>query len=194
MAIPIANTVECKLFAQRGGRLRLNVLHYRYNNPPPTSTELRNLNNDIVANIIDKYEDFVSIGTQWYQIVSTDIASSGGATDTLSTNRLSVGPIDDFPGNVSYVLTKRTAFTGRTARGRMYLIDLPEDFFNGDNFNPAYSAVVNNLAAKLLQFQVSGRFIPAVGSRSLGGSTPIQAITYDYISDTQRRRGKGHGI
>jgi len=191
--VPISNTVEVKLYAQRSGRLRLNVFHYRYNNPPPSSAELASLCTEIEGGIVQEYEDFISLGTQWYQIVATDIATSGGATATRSINRLSAGPVDDFPGNVSYVLSKRTGTTGRSARGRFYLIYLPEDFFNGDNFNPFYAATVNDLVFQLLQPRVGGRFTPAVASRTQGISRPITAITSDGVADSQRRRLTGRG-
>jgi len=191
---PMLATVEVVLKAVRSGEERRNVIHYRYSGARPTSSELASLCAGVEATIIDAYEDFVCIGTTWYEITANDVEDAGGATASRSITRVAAGGLQVFPGQVSFVLTKRTGLRGRSFRGRFYCIDLPEDFFNGDDFNPAYSAVVNNLAAKLMQFQVSGRFIPSVGSRALGGSTPIQSITYDYISDTQRRRGKGHGI
>jgi len=186
-------TVESKLFAQRSGRLRLNIIHWRYDLGAPNALELAALNADIEANIIQEYEDFVSLGTQWYQIVSTDIGGVGGATHTRSINRLAAGSLDDHPGNVSYVLSKRTALTGRSRRGRFYLIDLPEDFFNGDLINPAVIGAVDQLAAQLLLPRQSGRFIPAVASPTLSISTQITSITHDGVADSQRRRLTGRG-
>jgi len=190
---PITNTVEVKLFAQRNGRLRMNIFHYRYNNPPPSSAELASLCTEVEGGIVQEYEDFVALGTQWYQIVATDIATAGGATATRAINRLSAGPIDDFPGNVSYCLSKRTGTTGASARGRFYLIDLPEDFFNGDNFNLAFTTTLGDLVFQLLQTRVSGRFTPAVASPTQGISRPITAIIHDGVADSQRRRLTGRG-
>jgi len=193
MANLMINTVETKMYAQRGGRLRINYLHWHYNNPPPTAAELANLNADIELNIIDKYEDFVSLGTQWYQIISTDIGTSSGETSTRTVNRISLGPIDDLPGNCSYVLTKRTATRGRSFRGRLFLIDLPEDFFNGDLFNTFYGSPISNLMAAIVTPRQAGRFNPAVGSKTLGISTPFTAMTHDGVADSQRKRLTGRG-
>jgi len=189
----IANTVESKLFAQRGGRLRLNIIHWKYDLGAPNSTELAALNADIENNIIQEYEDFVAVGTQWYQIVSTDIGGVGGASASRSINRLGAGSLDEYPGNVSYVLSKRTGQTGRSKRGRFYLIDLPEDFFNGDIINPFVLGQVDSLAAQLLLPRQAGRFVPAVASPTLGTSQIITAITHDGVADSQRRRLTGRG-
>jgi len=190
---PITNTVEVKLYAQRGGRLRLNVFHYGYDLGPPNAVELAALAVDIENGIVDKYEDFVALGTQWYQIVLTDIDSAGGATHTRSINRIAVGSTEDLPGNCSYVLSKRTGATGRSKRGRFYLIDLPEEFFNGDLINPAIIFAVNQLAAQLLLPRQAGRFVPVVASPTLGTSQVITAITHDGVADAQRRRLTGRG-
>lgn len=189
----ILNTVESKLFAQRNGRLRLNIIHWKYDLGAPSTLELAALNADIELNIIQEYEDFVAVGTQWYQIVSTDISGAGGNTHTRAINRLGAGSIDDYPGNVSYVLSKRTGRTGRSKRGRFYLIDLPEDFFNGDIINPLVIGQVDSLAAQLLLPRQAGRFIPAVASPTLGTSQEIVSITHDGVADSQRRRLTGRG-
>lgn len=190
---PILRTVESKLYAQRGGRLRINYLHWLYSGSQPSSAELANLNADIEANIIQEYEDFVAAGTQWYQIVSTDLETSTGATATRNINRISAGSIDDFPGNVSYVLSKRSGQRGRSRRGRFYLIDLPEEFFNGDVINFAVLPALNDLIAQMLLPRQSGRFTPAIASRVLGDSVAMTAITHDGVADSQRRRLTGRG-
>lgn len=191
--VPILNTVEVKLFAQRGGKLRLNVFHYGYDLGPPNALELSALAADIETFIVDKYEDFVAVGTQWYQIVLTDISTATGATWTRAINRVSAGSLDDLPGNCSYVLSKRTGAQGRSKRGRFYLIDLPEDFFNGDLINPFVISAVNSLIGQLVLPRQAGRFVPVVASPTLGTSQAIVAITHDGVADSQRRRLTGRG-
>jgi len=187
-------TVETVLKASRSGQQRRNVIHWRYSGARPSTSELSQLNDEIRDHIIDAQEDFTSLGTVWYEITSTDIEDSSGLQVTSSINRLAVGPVNNLPGAVSHCLTKRTNQRGRSKRGRFYLFDLPEDYFNGDDFNTFYVSVVNRLCNELLSARVGSRFLPAVGSRLLSGSTPLQAMSYDYVADTQVRRGKGRGI
>lgn len=188
-------TVEVVLFASRSGQERRNVIHYRYadGSPRPTVTELNNLLNDVELNIIDQQEDLTVLGTTWYQITARDMEDVNGAVATKSVNRVGAIPGNVLPGSVAFCLSKRTARAGRSYRGRFYMFDLDEAFFNGDDLNPTVITAINELVTALITPRQGNRFVPAVGSRKWGGSTPITAITYDTIADTQVRRGKGRG-
>jgi hypothetical protein len=188
-------TVEVVLFASRSGEERRNVIHYRYGDgsPRPSATELTNLGNDVIGSIIDQYEDFVVLGTTWYKVSVRDVEDANGAYVEIATNRVSAGGSQVMPGGVSLCLSKRTARAGRSFRGRFYLIDCDESMFNGDDLNPAFIPAIDELATALLLPRQAGRFLPSVGSRKLGGSTPMASITYDRVADYQRRRGKGRG-
>lgn len=195
---PVHDTVEVVMFASRNGEERRNIIHYNYGQTPvphrPTVTELTNLLNDVVANIIDQQENFTSTGTVWYQVTARDIHDATGNMASLNITRLAGGPIDNMPGAVSHCLTKRTAIPGRSYRGRYYLFDLPEDYFNGDDLNAVYIIPINALIRELLLPRQAGMFVPAVASRKMLVSTPITAFTYDLVADTQVRRGKGRGV
>lgn len=189
-------TVEVVLFASRAGEERRNVIHYRYldGSGRPTVAELDNLLNDVEQEIIDEYEDFTCIGTVWYKISARDMEDVAGAYTEHNINRLAVGGTDVNPGGVSLALSKRTGQAGRSFRGRFYLIDTDESMFNGDDLNPGFIVPINELIVQMLLPRQSGRFLPSVGSRFLGGSTPMNTMTYDRVADYQRRRGKGRGI
>jgi hypothetical protein len=195
---PVHDTVEVVLFASRNGEERRNVIHYNYAQGPvphrPSVAELGNLLADVELNIIDKYENFVSLGTVWYQCTARDIHDATGNQAARAMTRVASGPLDNMPGAVSHCLTKRTAIPGRAYRGRFYLIDLPEDYFNGDDLNAVYIPIINALTAEMLLTRQAGMFVPAVASRKNLISTPITSFTYDLIADTQTRRGKGRGV
>lgn len=194
---PVHDTVEVVMFASRNGEERRNVIHFNYGGitpARPTVAQLNSLLNEVRDGIINEQEDFTSLGTVWYQATARDIHDATGNMASLAMTRLAAGPIDNMPGAVSHCLTKRTAIPGRSYRGRFYLFDLPEDYFNGDDMNAAYIPVVNDLAQQLLLNRVGSLFKPAVASRKLLISTPITAITYDLVADTQVRRGKGRGV
>lgn len=188
-------TVEITFFASRSGEERRNVIHYRYadGSPRPTSAELVNLLADMELAVLDQQENITCLGTTWYQITARDMEDVNGATASRAVSRLATGGTQVFPGSIAFCLSKRTARSGGSFRGRFYLFDLSEDFFNGDDLNVAYIPAINQFTAALLLPRQANRFVPSVGSRRLGGSTPITAITYDLVADTQIRRGKGRG-
>lgn len=191
---PMAFTVEVTLKAERLGQQRRNVIHYTYAGVRPGVAELQNLLAGVENTVIDRYEDFVCTGTRWYELVAQDMHDQTGFQVARSINRLSTGGTQVAPGNVTLCLSKRTALPGQSNRGRFYIIDCQEDMFNGDDLNPFYNGTIAVLAAQLQAPQVSGRFLPSVGSRRQQGSTVITAITWDQVADSQRRRLKGRGI
>ena len=160
----------------------------------PTVPELLNLLAAVEGSVIDRYEDFVCLGTRWYELIAQDIHDQTGFQVSRSINRLAAGGTQVSPANVSLCLSKRTSLPGQSNRGRFYVIDCPEDMFNGDDLNPFYNGALTTLANALQQPLLSGRFLPAVGSRRQQGSTVITAISWDQIADSQRRRLKGRGI
>jgi len=188
------NTVEVTLKAERGTNQRANVIHYRYGASRPTSAQLSQLCDEVENGIIQEYEDFVCGGTRWYAIRAVDMADLGGVVFEKSINRLAAGGTQVAPSHVSLCLSKHTGRRGQSFNGRFYTIDSPEDMFNGDDLNPGYLPSLNELAAQLLLPRVGGIFAPAVGSRKLGGSTPMTSITWDLTCDSQRRRLQGRGI
>jgi len=190
---PMAQTVEVTMKAERAGQERANVIHFRYNLPRPTALELSSLAQEVELNIIDQYEDSVSTGTRWYEIVCRDMHDFLGLQIVRSINRLSTNGGSVAPANVAMCLTKRTNIAGDSYRGRFYHMDCSEDMFNGDDLNPFYIGAMTTLGVRLYAPRVSGKFVGAVGSRTTAGSTPITAITFDSVADSQRRRLKKRG-
>lgn len=190
---PIANTVESTLIAQREGRQRLNVIHWNVGTAVPSTAELEQLNDEILAGIIDKQKQITCLGTAWTEVRSVFIETASGSVVSNSAFIAGTGGTQVFPGNVSHCLTKRTALRGRSFRGRFFLFDLSEDYFNGDTVNPGYLPAITALANELLLERVGGLFKPAVASRLLQGSQAIQEITFDQVADTQSRRLTGRG-
>jgi hypothetical protein len=186
-------TIEARLIAERDGEARVNVIHYRYTSSGVTAGQLAQAASDIEDIIIDSQEDITANGTSWNSIEVQDMAVVNGLQHVRSINRLGVGALQVMPGNVSFVLSKKTAQSGRSFQGRFYLFDMGEDFFNGSTLNPAMIPAVDELVAALLQPIASNAFVPSVGSRLLQGSTPITSIVYNDIVDTQRRRVPGVG-
>jgi len=186
-------TVEVVISAERDGRQRKNVLHYRSTTGAPTVAELEALCIHVRENITDKYAECVCAGTQFVSVKATDVSTATGAQHELYMNRGTIGGAQVMPGQVSLCMTKRTSVRGKSTRGRLFTFDVPEDHFNGDILNPGYLPVLTQLAGRFMQTANGGQFVPAVGSRKNGNSQPITAITWDQVADTQRRRLTGRG-
>jgi len=186
-------TVEVRLVAERDGEARINVIHFRYSAGGPSASQLAQLCAECEANILEYQEDLVVVGTQWTRIEAQDMAVVNGLQHVRDVTRFGAGGTQVMPGNVSFVLSKKTNQSGKSFQGRYYLFDMGEDFFNGSTLNPTYRPGVDQLCAKLLLPCVGTFFVPAVGSRKLQGSTPITSMVYNDVADTQRRRLPGVG-
>ena len=98
------------------------------------------------------------------------------------------------PGNVAMVLSLRTAYRGRSHRGRIYLPGIPEASVVGNQFLSGFTSYINLWAQALMNPGNIG-FSLAVASRVhnslprvVGFSTPVTSITFDSKVDSQRRR------
>jgi len=191
--VPLAATVEVVLSAERGGEERENVIHYRYSGALPTAAELNTLCTELVNNLLPVCAVLAVVGTNWVKIKASEMSTAGGLVQeqTVFVPGVALGGV--LPGNVSHCLTKRTSFRGPSFRGRFYLFDLAEAYFTGDDVEIALLPFITGLGNALLTSRVGGKFTPAVGSDAIGGSTIFNAVTFDLIADSQRRRLKKRG-
>lgn len=194
-AVSMTRTVEVVLEAERGGRERRNVIHYHYDDPRPTVAELEALANDVANNVVGSQQGCTTGGTTWNRITATDIDGPAGATASVSIFRAALVSGNVLPGNVSICLTKRTGIRGGAYRGRFYLFDLNEAWIDEDSINIGALPLLTGMAAAIAAVRtgIAKAFTPAVGSRTRFLSTPIQSITFDLVSDSQRRRLTGRG-
>jgi len=191
---PVRNTVEVVLKAQRNGNRRENVIHYNYGGHILTLTDLNNLAQELDNDLVLAQATVTCNQTTWFEITCRDLNQEGGLATSHTMAKAGIIAADPFPGNVSFVLTKRTGIAARWARGRYYLFDMVEDFFNGDLLNPIELPNLTVIANRLMADHVNGVFTPAVASRKLGLSNILTAITFDFNADSQRRRLAGRGI
>jgi hypothetical protein len=192
---PVANTVEVVTFAARRGNQRRNVIHYQYSGPRPSTTELTNLGNDVIADILPTQGQLTCSGTDWYQVTLRDIHDVAGEAAALPVGGVGgAGGTNPLPGASSVCMTKRTGRPGPSFRGRFFLFDLDETQCDSDDLNPFINIFMTALAGKILTVRQGGRFTPCVASKHLRISTKMTAMTWDQIMDTQVRRGRGRGV
>lgn len=193
---PILRTAQVTAFWQRGGRQRRHVLHYNYGALTPSAGDLNALLVDVHNSIygLTGIPTITNANTSFYQLTALDVDHPGGAEASIQFLQDGLNSNATLPGNCAFVLTKRTGISNRSTRGRIYLGDLPEVFFDDDNLNGVFIPALTLIANHLLAGRNGGQFKPAVGSRALGLSTLITNITFDFTADSQRRRLTGRGI
>lgn len=191
---PVVNTAEIVLLSTFRGNERANVFHYQYN-VHPTSADLFALLETLRLNLLPKIKPFTNNATHFYELKGTDIDAPGLATASLSLDEFGGNATASAPGNVAAVVSKRTAFTGRSHRGRWYTYDLPEGLIDGDTIQNALLSLLLDFAAQMLLSYVAGAvtFKPVVASKKLGTPAPLVSAIVDTITDSQRRRLTGRG-
>jgi hypothetical protein len=206
--VPSPNTVAVKIKWTLHGRPQLNVLHGEYVLAGP-------LNPNIAQNIFaaisgtfvsDAYEGVLATTTQLAGVSVLDLRSSG-IPDVPSTGDAIAGTATGLamPDMVSFVLTERTAMTGRSHRGRIYTLGWATDFVMADGTAlPAavstavtwYRSVQAAMAAEGVTLAIRSAALPDRPSKP-GGTLPakdyeITPVTIiearDFIFDTNRRR------
>lgn len=106
------------------------------------------------------------------------------------------------PANVTFAVSLRTPFAGRSFRGRTYWIGLPEGSVNGDFVGPSTAQNILTTVRALIeevpqplnaQLVVVSRYSNGA-PRAVGIATPVtSAVLVDNRVDTQRRRLVGVG-
>jgi len=199
---PAPNVAQVELMFNWQGEICQNVLHY-YRAGDWDEATLFDLADSIAAQWATDFPAVTSNTVTLYNIVATALYDNNGPQvvydGILPTPGTRVSP--SMPNNVSCVFTKRTAFRGRSYRGRIYFIGLTEDAIAA---NQVTAGVVNGITTgftNLMTFTIDA--VPAtlsVLSRIQNGvqinpaqSILVTAITSDGVVDSQRRRLPGRG-
>lgn len=109
------------------------------------------------------------------QIVE-DVGSTGPGTQ----------PTSEQPANVSFAIKKLSGLTGRSARGRIYVIGMYESAFGADT-NYVTSAYAAQWAGNVDQIRVAINTIgwtPVLVSRYSGGTKRPEGITFVWTGST----------
>lgn len=167
---------------------------------------------------VNQFDTFaLNVVTDWNAIVKpvthtscalrelyfTDQQSASGSTFTYSTDLPSAGTAtgDSMPNNCSCAISFRTAFRGRSYRGRNYPPGLPEEYANNNRVTVTwqnawlqfYAALFGRANDNNTPLGVISRYANNA-PRTTGQITPITAILFvDNVIDSQRRRLPGRG-
>jgi hypothetical protein len=131
------------------------------------------------------------------QIEALDVSREGGAKATYVYNPIQFGDVvvESMSANVANVFSLRTARTGRSYRGRIYIPGIPENSIQGNHLTAGAVTAMTSAAAGLITRFSTGVQTLVVASyhnqgapRAVGVATPVTQTIVDARVDTQRRR------
>jgi hypothetical protein len=137
------------------------------------------------------------------KIVAIDLGNVPGVRAERGVGLPGTGLAAPSPNNVTTVMTLRTSVGGRSGRGRIYHVGIPNNHYIGDILNAtdraglvtAYDALKTlapSGASPEFQLVVVSRYAN-LAQRATGIKNRVTSITNDGIMDSQRRRLTGRG-
>lgn len=200
--IPVANCIQANLRLSFDGQEVENVLHFATPGVP-TLTELADVAEGVEDWWITNMVTSVPSTVVFREVYATDQTSATGASFTAAGGNGTAGTAGSpaMPNNVTIAMSLRTAFRGRSYRGRIYHIGLTEASIVDNELTSGAVTALNGIYALLLNSASFGGAELAVASRYLnnaprviGVATPVISILLaDPVVDSQRRRLPGRG-
>lgn len=200
--IPVPGTAQVEAVFSLDGQVVENVLFYQGTDLSETS--LAALLDAVNAAIRSQVLPLLHSTLQLLRVVGQIIDVADGLTALSVTSLPASGGAGgtSLPSNVAVCVSKRTAFSGRSFRGRNYIPGIPSAQRSG--VNELESSFVSSIRAAwevVLDAGVDDGWVPVVVSRFHAGAprvtgvaTPITGvIVVDNIIDSQRRRLPGRG-
>lgn len=206
--VPSPETVRVNLHWSIHGRPQLNVLHGHFATVGPVNpASAQNIRNAIATALSPtSWLRNLSATTTFDQVGVVDLRNSS-VPEVLSTGTPIPG-IDTFnamPDQVAFVVTLRTNMTGRSHRGRVYLLGMATDIMTTDGqVQPAVAtdavAFVNAVKAAMategMPLAIRSPALPSRPSKPGGTLDPkpfeITEVSLvearDHFPDTNRRR------
>lgn len=203
--IPVPNTASVELLYQLPITIAENIFHVRKATPYSAA--------DLVAlrTLVNSW-DSVSWSSRritsvtLFRIICKALDSLGSPLEdyTLPTPRPGGTVSGPMPNNITWAVKKATGLTGRSFRGRWYMVglgsanyDMATQQVTGGTATPiitALNTLITNLAAAghtlgVVSYRTGGAW------RTTGLFTPVTSFVYtDLVIDSQRRRLPGRGI
>lgn len=146
--------------------------------------------------------DWLPLQTLDQDYISTTVRGLEFANDQETVNNDGTGPgtIADagLPGNVTFSVKKSSGLTGRTARGRMYWIGIPDTKLaaNENRLTSTYVGEVEDAVEAMRAAIDATTWFPVIVSRFLDGQPRATGAVFPWIAtvavneniDSQRRR------
>jgi hypothetical protein len=200
--IPVAGVAQAEIRMTWDDQKVENTLYFDFGTTP-TSGDLTTLGTDLLAWWTANIAPLTNQDVQLREIYLTDLTSATGAAVTVVPASPLFGEVnlDSLPNNVALCVSFRTAFRGRSFRGRNYVVGLSENQVSGshvietvsEQFVTAYEQLLSGGHAVSQTWVVVSRFT-GNAPRTAGVATPIDTVlVVDSTVDSQRRRLPGRG-
>lgn len=199
----VPDTVEIIIKGTMGGQEMINT-HYGQMDGGYALADIENLADDVDA----------WVGSIWlsempsnFHYDSTTVRGLNSSIDLEATNSDSAGNgalgASTFSNNASLAVSRRSAFTGRGARGRIYIPPPAPSRLSDDNHINSDFAAWLVAALDGLDDVISGAgFVPVIVHRVAAGVPLTEAVVFtliewvvvDLVIDSMRRRLPGRGV
>lgn len=203
--IPVANTASVELIYTVNGIVAENVLHVQKGSP----YSLADL--QAVRGIFDTWDNNTwrvdrANSATLNRIRSKALDSTGSPMEDyfLPTPRAGTFNSATLPSNVTWAIKLSTGLTGRSYRGRLYVVGLTagHQAGTGNTVNTTWAArMVASLNTLLSTLASAGHTLGVVSYRANGAwrtsgvfTAGVSWVAVDYNFDSQRRRLTGRGI
>jgi hypothetical protein len=201
--IPVPNTVQAEIVYELDGQICENTLHYTLGTATPNLADITDLIETISATIRSNIIPLLTNTITLLRLVGTLIEVADGLQYISTTGLPAAGGSTDLPlpNNVSLAMSLRTGLSGRSFRGRSYIVGLTQGAVVGNTVNTSEIAALLTAYETLRVPPTDGAWQMSVVSRFNGGAartvgvaTPVtQVIVTDATVDSQRRRLPGRG-
>lgn len=200
--IPVPNTVMAEIRMSMDFQRVENTLYFEFG-LPPTPANLVSLGNDLLNWYSTLMAPQQGLGVALREIFLTDLTSVTGGTFTQTPPSLITGSQvgEMLPNNVALAVSFRTAFRGRSFRGRNYFLGLVDSQVAQNTVTAGALAAITNIYQQLpaslggsgSTWVVVSRFTNNA-PRVTGIATPVTAaLIVDSTVDSQRNRLPGRG-
>lgn len=124
--------------------------------------------------------------------IRTDVRGLAVENDLLATQNAGAGVGThggaSLPNNCTFAIKKLSGKTGRSARGRVFWVSLPETELAAGNENTVVPAFITSMVADINQIRIiignTGLWEPVLVSRIQNGAKRETGVTFDWFSTT----------
>jgi hypothetical protein len=193
---PVANCTMCEIRYQVNTNLCEITQAFYWAGVPPDQSELDALAQAVGLGVAGKMRSLMATNVNFREVYCKNLNAPGSLQGLFifpnGTNGQRAG--SPVALNEASGIIKRTAFTGRSRRGRNSISGFVEGDVDGNTLSNGLMQLLLDLAIEMLVARVGGRFLPAVASKVLGNAAPlIAAAVIDSNIDSQKTRLNAHG-
>ena len=201
--VPVPNTALVEAVYQLDSQICENTLYFEFASGTPTAADLTDLVEAVNSAIRTSILPFLTTVTQLLRVIGTLLDVVDAIQYTSVTSLPAVGGVasETMPNSSAACISFRTGLTGRSFRGRNYILGIPVGNVTQNTLNSDWTALMvtgwNAIGSAAFDIGWNWVAVSRVSGgldRAEGVTTPITTVLFtDNIIDTQRRRGPGRG-